>query len=84
YTLLGSRMRLVAYVFIGFLVIAGFLFWNGWLFWAFLTFFLVGPAHPPPLNDISPLGRPRRLLGYVVVAIFILIFMPLPLQLIPV
>jgi membrane-associated protease RseP (regulator of RpoE activity) len=83
YTLLGSRMRFVAYAFIGFLVIAGFVFWQGWLFWAFLTFFLVGPTHPPPLNDVSPLGGPRRLLGYAVVLLFILIFMPLPIRLIP-
>lgn len=83
YTLLGKRMRFVAYTFIGFLIVAGFLFWPGWLLWAFLTFFLVGPLHPPPLNDVSPLGPERTILGYAVVVLFVLLFMPLPIQFIP-
>lgn len=49
-----------------------------WLVWGGLGI-LVGPRHPPPLNDVTPLDPKRKLLGWVMVAIFILIISPLPL-----
>jgi hypothetical protein len=61
------------------MVLAGF-WWNGWWVWAMLVFFVIGPGHPPPLNDLSPLGLPRTLLAYLMILIFIILFMPNPLQ----
>ncbi|MGC9522670.1 MAG: site-2 protease family protein [Anaerolineae bacterium] len=49
-----------------------------WLVWGGLGL-LMGPRHPPPLNDVSPLDRKRKILGWVMVAIFILIITPMPL-----
>ncbi len=49
-----------------------------WLVWGGLGL-LMGPRHPPPLNDLTPLDRKRKILGWVMVAIFILILTPVPL-----
>ncbi len=53
-----------------------------WIIWWFLGHFILGPRHPAPLDDVTPLDPRRRLLGWMAVALFILIFVPLPLQLI--
>jgi membrane-associated protease RseP (regulator of RpoE activity) len=49
-----------------------------WLVWGGLGL-LMGPKHPPPLNDLTPLDRKRKILGWIMVAIFILILPPVPL-----
>ncbi len=49
-----------------------------WLVWGGLGMFM-GPRHPPPLNDVTPLDPKRRLLGWVMVVVFILILTPIPL-----
>lgn len=49
-----------------------------WLVWGGLGL-LMGPRHPPPLNDLTPLDRKRKILGWVMVVIFILILIPVPL-----
>lgn len=40
---------------------------------------LMGVQHFPPLNDLTPLDRNRRILGWIVVLIFILTLVPIPL-----
>lgn len=52
-------------------------FLNVWLMWAILAQ-VFGLRHPPPLDDITPLDRKRRLIGYATIVIFILIFTPVP------
>jgi membrane-associated protease RseP (regulator of RpoE activity) len=54
--------------------------WMGWFFWIFLIFAVIGPYHPPALDDVSELDRRRRWIGYAVIAIFVLIFVPVPLR----
>ncbi|MBN1246168.1 MAG: site-2 protease family protein [Anaerolineae bacterium] len=49
-----------------------------WLVWGGLGM-LVGHRHPPPLNDVTPLDRRRKILGWAMVAIFVLILIPIPL-----
>jgi membrane-associated protease RseP (regulator of RpoE activity) len=49
-----------------------------WLVWGGLGM-LVGHRHPPPLNDVTPVDRKRKILGWVMVGIFILIVTPIPL-----
>ncbi len=39
---------------------------------------LVGPRHPAPLNDSTPLDAKRRILGWVMVVVFFLLLVPLP------
>jgi Zn-dependent protease len=50
---------------------------NVWLLWVLLAQ-LFGLRHPPPLDDITPLDRRRKLIGYATIVIFILIFTPIP------
>jgi membrane-associated protease RseP (regulator of RpoE activity) len=86
YALLGRRAQTLGYV-----VIAAMIAWGGWLMvsgneaggfwmtWGFLNMFL-NPRHPPPLNDATKLNWQRVTLGLLVLAIFVLLFMPAPLQ----
>jgi len=63
--------------FLPFLHVVGF---QGWFVWLALIFFLIGPFHPPALDDVTTLDRKRRWLGYLVMLIFILIFVPVPMH----
>ena len=58
------------------LLLALFL-WPGLMLWAILVLF-VGDVGSPPLNDLTPLTAGREWLGYVMLAILVLILMPLP------
>jgi Zn-dependent protease len=50
---------------------------NVWLLWALLVQ-VFGLRHPPPLDDLTPLDRKRKIIGWATIAIFFLIFTPLP------
>jgi Zn-dependent protease len=50
---------------------------NVWLLWAILAQ-VFGLRHPPPLDDLTPLDRKRKLIGWATIVIFFLIFTPLP------
>jgi len=86
YALLGHRARTLGYVLIAAMV--GWGWWlltagndagGFWLTWAFLNLIL-NPRHPPPLDDATKLDGRRIALGLLVLAIFILTFMPTPLR----
>lgn len=79
YCLLGEKARWLGLALTGLMLLVG-LWWNGWWVWAILVFFVIGPGHPPPLNELAPLGLPRTLLAYLMIFIFIILFMPNPLQ----
>jgi len=49
-----------------------------WLLWVFILFWL-GNVRTQPLDDITPLDTRRRVLGFIVLVIFFLIFTPIPL-----
>jgi Zn-dependent protease len=52
-------------------------FLNVWLLWAILVQ-VFGLRHPPPLDDLTPLDRKRKLIGWATIVIFFLIFTPVP------
>ena len=81
FTLIGDRIRYVGTVFVAVLLIMGVALWQGWFVWAVLIFML-GVGHPPPLNDVTPLDDRRKLLAWVVILIFLLVFVPVPLKII--
>lgn len=54
---------------------------NGWFVWLGLIVFILGPFHPPALDDVTELDQRRRWIGYLVILIFILTFVPAPFQL---
>ena len=88
YGLFGEKARKIFPVAIGLLlafsvlpVILTFSFaaFNfSWLLWVFILFWL-GNVRSQPLDDITPLDTKRRVLGFIVLIIFILIFTPIPL-----
>jgi UDP-N-acetylmuramyl pentapeptide phosphotransferase/UDP-N-acetylglucosamine-1-phosphate transferase len=51
--------------------------WEGWLVWVILAVAL-GLKHPPPLDDLTPLDRPRRRLALVALVLLVLLLTPLP------
>jgi membrane-associated protease RseP (regulator of RpoE activity) len=77
-SLFGKRsMILFPFVLVS-LVLMG-LAWNGWWLWAGLVFFM-GRHQAEPLDQITPLDRRRKVLGFLGVVIFLLVFTPVPLQ----
>jgi membrane-associated protease RseP (regulator of RpoE activity) len=95
YALFGRRAQVINLVTLGFMTIlavagieplqeifpvlrsVGFF---GWFVWLGLIVFLLGPFHPPALDDVTELDNRRRLIGYAVIVIFILTFVPVPFQ----
>jgi hypothetical protein len=42
---------------------------------------VLGLRHPPPLDDLTPLDPPRRLLAFVALGLLVVLITPLPLAL---
>ena len=80
YALFPDYHRQVSLGCLGLLLVCGLFFWYGWLFWAALISFL-GWRHPPPYFHWVPLDRPRKILGFVTILVFILTFSPAPFSL---
>ena len=57
----------------------GFL-WSGWWLWAGLIF-LFGRVYAEPMDQITELDLPRKILGAIIFLIFILSFTPIPITL---
>jgi membrane-associated protease RseP (regulator of RpoE activity) len=53
------------------------LIWYGWWLWAILVFFF-GRAYAEPLDQITPLDRKRKILGYIALAVLFLTITPVP------
>lgn len=79
YALLGRRHRLVSRI--GFLLILalGLVFWPGWLVWGVLLL-VIGLHHTPTMDDITPIDPPRQFLGYVALALLVVLLPPVPLS----
>ena len=61
------------------LIPLGIVLWPGWFMFGVLTLFL-GLRHPPPLDPYTPLDRNGRLLGWAAIVLFLLTFIPVPLN----
>ncbi len=84
FSMFGRKQWQIAMIAEVVLVIAGLYlafttreFLNVWLLWAILAQ-VFGLRHPPPLDDLTPLDRKRRLIGWATIVIFFLILTPLP------
>lgn len=77
YAVASERHRRVSFAVAIFLVPLAVKFWTGWLVWAVLLI-AIGFRHPPLIDRWEPLGRTRRVLSGVALAIFLLCFMPAP------
>ena len=83
YALLGRSADYLAYATIALCVALGLLIpQNYTLLFLPLMALLFGPRHPPPLNDITGLDGKHIALAIFGLIVFILLFMPQPLQIV--
>ncbi len=76
YSILGAKSRIVTYVFLAALGVLSF-YYNGWVL-LFILLALLGRRHPLPWDDWTPLDRARKILGWIMMVIFVLSFTPTP------
>jgi membrane-associated protease RseP (regulator of RpoE activity) len=74
----GNRTgQLIGTITMGLLFFVALFIWPALLIWALIVFFIAGRA-TPPLNDVSPLRKGRRVVGYITFLILFSILIPLP------
>jgi len=77
-TLIGpKRMTRLLPVIVIILGVLG-LVWSGWWLWMFMLLFL-GRARAEVLDEITPVDQRRRIMGVIMLLIFLLVFSPVPL-----
>jgi membrane-associated protease RseP (regulator of RpoE activity) len=77
--ILKEKHKYISWVVVFVLVALSF-FYTGWLMFAIIILLFIGTQHQPPLNEITPLDTKRKLLGLIILIIFILSFAPIPFQ----
>lgn len=82
YTLFGRRVRRLYIPVVAIFLALTILVSISWGIWTLLLL-LFGWQHPAPLDDVTPLDARRRLIGYIALIIFVLVFVPNPIQFIP-
>jgi membrane-associated protease RseP (regulator of RpoE activity) len=83
YVLFGKRAKQFFWpILIGLLGLALLTGANTWLIWIVLLYFL-GRTHAEPLDDVTDLDPRRRAIAIFTLIIFLLVFVPIPLQVIP-
>jgi membrane-associated protease RseP (regulator of RpoE activity) len=79
YAVIGERHRKVSKALVGLLAVVGLLSWPGWVIWAVLMLVL-GLRHPPVVYWEPGLQRSRRAVALAALVIFILTFVPTPME----
>jgi membrane-associated protease RseP (regulator of RpoE activity) len=79
YAVFGSRAKIAGRVFLALFVVMGVFFWAGWLLWAGLILIL-GVKHPPIWDEGASLGRARTIRAVLVLAVFVVSFIPAPIE----
>lgn len=80
YSLFGKRARRLYWPLLAIFAILSMIN-TAWILWTVLLFFF-GRIHAKPLEDITPLDRKRRLIGYIALVILALTFPPNPIQIV--
>ncbi len=76
YALFGLKHKTIGKITCYVFAIMGIFYWP-WLIWMGFVL-IIGIGHPPPTNDIKPLSRKKRIMGFICLAIFLLTFIPRP------
>jgi hypothetical protein len=79
YAILGKKAKVLGRPILVAFIVMGVIFWIGWFVWALLIGFM-GLKHPRIFDEDIPISSGRRLLALVVIVIFILSFIPDPVQ----
>jgi membrane-associated protease RseP (regulator of RpoE activity) len=77
YGVFGRYSSIVSRTLIPVLVLLAIFYNMGWLVLVGLLLFF-GIGHPQPLDAETPLDRPRRILAFVMLVVFVLSFIPAP------
>ena len=81
--LLGERANILSWATILGLLALGIAFsYPGWLIFA-LVVLMLGARHPPPLNDLTRLAVPRKLVAGLAIALLLVTFAPSPFVTLP-
>ena len=79
HALFGSRnARGISMVAMASLFLLALFVWPGLMFWAFIVFFIAGTHDAPAANDVTPVGLPRKAVGYFTLLLLLLIIVPVP------
>lgn len=81
YAVAGRTQRKLALPLWALLVAAGFFLWPGWFVWSFLVL-LMRLGHPPVRDEAVALDPTRKLVAALALLMFVLCFMPVPLDLV--
>lgn len=76
YSLFKNRSKLFSLFFYSVLLIVCLFFYVGWFL--ILILLAIFRKHPPTMNDYVPLDRKRKILGIIVLVVFVLSFTPVP------
>jgi len=76
-SVIGEKSRKIYNVMLILMVLLGFA-WNGWWFWAVILFFL-NRAPSQVYDEITILDHKRKMVAFLMLIIFILVFIPVPL-----
>jgi membrane-associated protease RseP (regulator of RpoE activity) len=77
YAIIGKHHRTVSMTMIPLMIVMGFFGWAGWYLWAVLPL-LFGMTHPPIVNQEEALDKPRKIIGWMTLIIFVACFTPTP------
>jgi len=80
YALFGKWHRRIVWGLLALLIALGFL-WPGWWMWSIIIA-LVGPGHPPVLDEHLPLDTRSRITGWIAVLIFVVSFVLVPVEIV--
>jgi membrane-associated protease RseP (regulator of RpoE activity) len=79
HALFGSRKaHILSVVALVLLFLLALFVWQGLMFWAFIVYLIAGTYDAPAANDVTPLGWPRKALGYFAFLLLLLIIVPVP------
>lgn len=79
YALFGRHSKIIFRLTLVGITLLGLIYNLGWLVLAILLHFSrIGYQHPPPLDDRTPLGWRRKVLGGLTFVIFFTAFIPIP------
>jgi membrane-associated protease RseP (regulator of RpoE activity) len=79
YSLLGKNSKIAYYLTLGILGLICIFVTPAWTL-LFILLLIFGFHHPPPLDDITPLDKRRRILGIAALIFCVLSFTPVPFQ----
>jgi membrane-associated protease RseP (regulator of RpoE activity) len=81
YALFGRRHSVVGRItFVSLLVLGVVTQSANWFVWAGLIFVLVGFHHSPPIDDLTPITKTRRLVGLACLILLVLLIPPVPIS----